>query len=356
MDNSNVSIKSENNKVHESPEKVDFLALVGNLISNLPTRTGDILKKRYGIGFEEGETLEKIGQEYKITRERVRQIISDAVRNISNRSDDASFARAEKILIFTIESSNGIIKEKDLAKKFNLADSQFNAVKFLADCSKRIQVFAEKGAIEQCLVLDESIIGEVKKVISEAEKILDRDKKVMTDEQIINKISAVLPGLSNKKIIDCLSVSFKIKKNRFGKWGKSDWAEISPKGTREKIYLVLKEKKSPLHFTKIAELIDEYALGKKKAHPQTVHNELIKDGRFVLIGRGIYALSEWGYSEGTIKDVLKNILEDSARPLDKEEILERVFKVRKVKKATVMINLNNSNLFERNKNTYTVKK
>jgi DNA-directed RNA polymerase delta subunit len=118
----------------------------------------------------------------------------------------------------------------------------------------------------------------------------------------------------------------------------------------------LKEKNQPLHFTQIAHLIDEYKLGKKKAHPQTVHNELIKDDRFVLIGRGIYALAEWGYSEGTIKDVIKEILAKSDRPLEKEEILKEVFRIRKVKKATVMINLNNSSIFEKRDNSYTIKR
>jgi hypothetical protein len=76
----------------------------------------------------------------------------------------------------------------------------------------------------------------------------------------------------------------------------------------------------------------------------------------VLIGRGIYALSEWGYFEGTIKDVLKDILEKSRTPLDKEEILSEVLKVRKVKKNTVLINLNNEHMFERRDNRYTLRR
>jgi DNA-directed RNA polymerase delta subunit len=148
----------------------------------------------------------------------------------------------------------------------------------------------------------------------------------------------------------------KIQKNKFGKWGMAHWMEINPKGTREKIYLILNEVKKPLHFTEIAGLIDKYGLGKRKAHPQTVHNELIKDSRFVLIGRGTYVIGKWGYSQGTIREVLEDILAKSDKPMPKEEILEKVFKVRKVKKTTVMINLNNSKLFERRDNLYSVKK
>jgi hypothetical protein len=87
-----------------------------------------------------------------------------------------------------------------------------------------------------------------------------------------------------------------------------------------------------------------------------VHNELIKDSRFVLIGRGIYAMREWGYQEGTIKNVIKDILSKSEKPLGKEEILEKVMKIRKVKKATVMINLNNKREFAKNNGLYCIKK
>ena len=147
-----------------------------------------------------------------------------------------------------------------------------------------------------------------------------------------------------------------IKKGNFGKWGLKKWDEISPKGTREKIYLILKETGRPLHFKEIAGLIDKYKLNKKKkSHPQTVHNELIRDKRFILVGRGIYALSEWGYKRGTVKEVIEDILMKNKEPMERETIIEKILEARKVKKSTVMINLNN--FFERvGKNRYSIKK
>ena len=62
----------------------------------------------------------------------------------------------------------------------------------------------------------------------------------------------------------------------------------------------------------------------RRTHPQTVNNELIKDPRFVLIGRGLYALSEWGYEPGTVKDVLVQILKDSGKALRKEDVLQLI--------------------------------
>ena len=152
-----------------------------------------------------------------------------------------------------------------------------------------------------------------------------------------------------------LSVAREIKQNVGGKGGLSGWSDIKPRGTREKAYLVLKTAGKPLHFREIAELIDTYGLQKKKhSHPQTVHNELIKDKRFVLVGRGIYALSDWGYKRGTVKEVITEILKSAGSPLSREEVLDRVLEIRQVKKSTVIINLNT--FFARiGKNAYTVK-
>jgi DNA-directed RNA polymerase delta subunit len=91
----------------------------------------------------------------------------------------------------------------------------------------------------------------------------------------------------------------------------------------------------------------EYNLPNKKTYPQTVHNELIKDGRFVLVGRGTYALSEWGYVPGTIKDIITKILADQSEPLHKDEVVKQVLAQRLVAKNTVLMNLNNKKHFDK---------
>ena len=332
-----------------------FFDMVAELISVLPERSREIVKKRFGLSKEKSMTLEAIGMEYGITRERVRQIITDAVKNILKNED--KFGEVEDALIFTIEKNNGIMKEKDAAKKMAISGwKEINAVRFVAFCSRKIQIVEEKGKISPSWTLSKKILEDIKKLEKATLDILEKEKKLLEDEEISEKLVRELSGLEKKQILAYLDVLLLIQKNRFGRWGKSSWTEVNPKGTREKVYLVLKEEKKPLHFTEIAKLIDKHNLGKRKAHPQTVHNELIKDDRFVLIGRGIYAMREWGYSEGTIKDVITGILKKSGRPMKKEEILEKVFSEREVKKTTVMINLNNAKLFDRKKEYYALKK
>jgi hypothetical protein len=188
----------------------------------------------------------------------------------------------------------------------------------------------------------------VKRILTEANDALDA-------KQLYARFKKVRPEVAEQELFDFLSVMSEIKQNVFGKWGLAGWSDIKPRGTREKAHLVLKTAKRPLHFRDIANLIDHYGLQKKKqSHPQTVHNELIKDKRFVLVGRGIYALSEWGYKRGTVKEVIADILRVSEKPLSREAVLVEVLKIRQVKKSTVIINLNT--FFARiGKNAYTIK-
>ncbi|MDP6703964.1 MAG: HTH domain-containing protein, partial [archaeon] len=121
-----------------------------------------------------------------------------------------------------------------------------------------------------------------------------------------------------------------------------------PKGIKDKAYVVLKNTGKPLHFTQVAALIAELqevlAKTQKQVLPQTVHNELIKDPRFVLVGRGMYALREWGYQAGTVKDVLKAVLKKHG-PLTKQELMKAAKKEREVKDSTILLNLQDKNVF-----------
>lgn len=342
-------------------EKLSFFDLAVNLLSDLPERAQEIMKKRYGLAQSAPQTLDGIGKDHKITRERVRQIISDSIKRISQKKNDASFKKAENKLVWTIENNHGIIEEEKLMEKLGGNDyREANAVAFFGVLSDKITILGEKDKIKKAWFVSRSALNKVLEVSAIAEKILKDENKLLIDDEIAEKINIRLEekgaGLPSDKILGYLDVLTGVKKNKFGKWGIASWKEVSPKGTRERIYLVLKEKKSPLHFTEIAKLIDRHGLSKRKAHPQTVHNELIKDENFVLVGRGIYALKEWGYESGTIQEVLKDLLSKSNKPLAKEEILSEVLKSRKVKKATVMINLNNAKFFKKIDNVYTIKR
>jgi len=351
-----ISQKEKNVKNQENSGS--FLSLAEAVLASEPQRTREIMQKRFGLSQKDPQTLEKIGQDYNITRERVRQIITEALKKIAGKCNEASFKEAEDRIVFTINENDGIIEEQRLIAK--LGADEANAIVFFGMASGKIKITDEADVLKKSWLLKREVVEKVKEAARVIGQVFEKNKNLLTDEELSEKIFSAKPDWKNKysqkELLNFAGVIASIEKNAFGKWGLKFWAEVTPKGTRERIHLILKEKKKPLHFSEIAKLIDEYGLGKRKAHPQTVHNELIKDERFVLVGRGIYALSEWGYEKGTIKDVLENILKDSRKPLSREEILAKVLRKRKVKKATVMINLNNPKFFIKQHNAYALKK
>jgi hypothetical protein len=143
-----------------------------------------------------------------------------------------------------------------------------------------------------------------------------------------------------------ISISRRIHRNPYGDTGLREWAEIRPMTIRDRIYLVLKKKAEPLHFETIAKTINETRFDNRVALASTVHNELIKDDRFVLVGRGTYGLTEYGYEPGTAKVVIKRVLQKHG-PLKPNEVVLHVQKERLFKSNTVLINLQDKNLFKR---------
>ena len=261
--------KNNNFQENRAKERPEFLALADGLMSGLSERSREIMIMRYGLAGEKGETLEHIGAHYSITRERVRQIIADALKNISQKAENPDFKKSEEKIIFTIEENDGIMKESDIVSRLNADGAgEANAIKFFAGCSKKIFFAGEKGEIEKSWVVSKDTLESVRATGARARAVLEKRKRPLSDAEISGSV-AKETGFSEEKVFNFLKVFSGIKKSQFGKWGMRDWTEINPKGTREKIYVVLKETKKPLHFTRIASFIDKYKLGKRKAHPQT---------------------------------------------------------------------------------------
>ncbi|MDR3559081.1 MAG: sigma factor-like helix-turn-helix DNA-binding protein, partial [Candidatus Pacebacteria bacterium] len=213
-----------------------FLELAESLLADMSGRSGEIVKKRYGLLGGKKETLESIGDGYGITRERVRQIIAEATKRVAQKMDHPDFLEAEEKIIFTIEANNGIIRESEMAEKFSAAsDKETNAVRFLAGVSGKIFEFEEKGILEKVWVVSLDSAKRAKKIIAETEKILKEEKKLLPDEEILERLSERGFLHPESELISYLEAAALIKKNKFGKWGLIHWKEVSPKGTREKV-------------------------------------------------------------------------------------------------------------------------
>lgn len=336
--------------------KALFSSTLQTVLERLPVRSRNIVEARFGIGTGTPKTLEEIGKSYEITRERVRQVIGSALGFLSHEKTHVSIGQVVDSIEQALRENHGVMKAEDLLEKLS-SQSKKERGALLAFLEALSIVKEEKATkeYEKLYRLKDFSLAYLKSVKESAQKILTVANDALEEKELYARFKKERPEITEQELFHLLSVTKEIKRNVFGKWGLSDWSDIKPRGTREKAHLVLKTAKKPLHFREIATLIDSYGLQKKRqSHPQTVHNELIKDKRFVLVGRGIYALSDWGYTRGTVKEVISDILRMAEKPLSREEVLVQVLKIRQVKKSTVIINLNT--FFARiGKNAYTIK-
>lgn len=351
-----------NTKQSESMQKFRPLEIVDEILSGLKERDRQILAHRFGLNNKETKTLAAIGQDQNLTRERVRQIEKDLIKNLKKHSAKfPNFGTAKEFLLNIISEHGRIIAEENLLIYLNIKDHQEkNAIIFLLHLVEELDNFIHENYKKNWVMvlfnnsLLHNFAEESKKIITgknsplPAESFLEHFKQ--TEFYQKNK-----EDLSDKIILNFLELTVEIEKNVFGEYGLSGWKEINPKDVGDKAYLVMKYHKKPEHYNTITEMINQAKFDNKTAYKETVHNELIKDNRFVLIGRGIYALTEWGYKPGVVADVIREILAKHANPTTKEQIMDEVLKLRRVKRNTISVGLSNKKLFKKvGKNLYTL--
>lgn len=356
----------------EIPQKiavreVSVKNVVEKLLEPLSAKQKLVITSRFGIGNGAGQTLESIGKNFDITRERVRQIEADAINILKKSKQSEPFAALADLVKEIMKEKGGIASGEDLAREVfsrHFANSrpeerEARMIEIVFSVAGLKRTKANRETVESWTSpdFDRKYFNEV---VSEIENIFDKSKKILNREEILKKMhySEFVPKRSEMKpehVVNFLKISKKFGKNVFGDWGKSRWPLVRPRGVREKATLVLMKQRKPLHFREIGKLIEKYGLSRKKVHAQTVHNELIRDKRFVLVGRGTYALREWGYEEGTVRDVIASLLKSAGGFLSRENIYNAVLKKRKVKKATIAVNLANKKFFEKAEGGYKLK-
>ena len=332
-------------------------AIKGSLNIIEQDRERKIVEKRFGLTGQK-ETLEQIGENLSVTRERVRQlekVILIRLRVAASEGKIPELAAAEKIIIRNLAELGRVARINLLAEKIygRLASSSEKAsLMFLGDISPALTILSENDKYWGALAIADA--GNEKTVrgkIDEVVKLIKENKQPMTLDELDAKLSYEHP--SQIAAIASLSKSLA---SLNGLWGLAKWPTVNPKNIRDKIYVILEAKKEPMHFNDIAAAIADSNFRRKNVTTQAIHTELIKDPRFVLIGRGIYALDTWGYKKGTVSDIIVNYLKNLGRPASREEIVAEVLKSRKVKETTILLNLQNKEIFSRvEKNSYTLK-
>lgn len=345
-----------------------------NILNKLPgRRMRHVLEKRFGLHAGRKHTLESIGNEYKITRERVRQIESEALKHLRKDSNLSEIREPLEAVGGHINNQGGVMAEQHLFTSLVNSRSYPHLV-LLLSVAPNFHFIPETQDYHARWAVGKESALEAEKVVAGAVGYLNDGHKTVSKDELYSLLGKyareVLGETAAPNVIEAhLATSKLIRPNPYGEYGLSSWASIRPRGIKDKAYAVLVKSGRPLHFREVATAITKAgwstphaactfkserraqcklcAGSKKKAHPQTVHNELIKDARFVLVGRGLYGLREWGYEPGLVRDVLVSVLKQAGNPLGKDKIIELVSEKRIIKPQTILLNLQNKALFKR---------
>jgi hypothetical protein len=318
--------------------------VVKELLSSLPDRSRKVLTDRFGLGAKnEKRTLDSIGQEYGITRERIRQIESHGIGSVRESEHYTKHAGTWEDMKRAIHGLGGVLSEETILRELAKNQQEHNHLVFLLNVSHHFKGRREDNDFRARWHVDEALAEAVENALSNLYESLEVNK-LMGEEEFLQLFAKMLKqeGVKNRSaeiLARWLMLSKRIGRNPLGEWGRYESPHVRVRNTRDFAYLTLKRHGSPMHFNEVAKGIEK--LFGREAHPATTHNELIKDSRFVLVGRGLYALKEWGYQPGIVRDVIKGILLRES-PLTREEIIERVKRERYVKDATIAVNLQNA--------------
>lgn len=323
------------------------------IISHLPERAVDVIVNRFGLDPNdlERKTLEEIGKKYNITRERVRQIKENSISLIKKsptfKAEQALFEELKTL----IHSLGSVVSEHEFLNHISKDKATQNHIHFYLVLGDMFKKHKEDDHFKARWSVDDEMTDKVHDSLKKLYASL-KDEDLVPETEMIKKffeqMKDVADNYRDEEVAKrWLAISKKISKNPLGDWGKSESQNVSTRGVKDYAYLVMRKHGSPMHFKEVTDSISK-TFG-RKSHYATTHNELIKDTRFVLVGRGLYALSEWGYSRGIARDVIADILKKEG-PLSKEDIIERVMKERYFKKNTILVNLANSKYFKKNKN------
>lgn len=321
------------------------------LLSELPDRARDVIVSRYGLGTSANRlTLEAIGQKYGVTRERIRQIENHALNSIRKSETFEKMQDVFMQLADIVNEYGGIVSEKNFLESIGKDKNIQNHVHFLLVLGNSFTRMKEDSEFHHRWYIDSELADKIHESLKGLYENLG-DDELVTESDFISRFLKKVSGLNqmyrNEEIAKrWLRISKKLDKNPLNEWGRAESSSVRAKGMRDYAYLTIKQHGSPMHFSEVAKTITK--IFNKNAHIATCHNELIKDKRFVLVGRGLYALSEWGYTEGVVKDVILEMLKTHG-PLTRSEIIDKVRNERYVKDNTIIVNLQDTSFFKRNR-------
>ncbi|MBA4336751.1 hypothetical protein C0416_03180 [bacterium] len=346
--------KQVQNSRSVSIKKLDLSEIMEDIFLVLSQKEKDVIVKRFSLDNKPKMTLERIGQEFSVTRERIRQIEKIALGKLRRTVKSTKLSEISAVAKEIMDNKGGVSTEKALVSEIlNVIGSSENVDANIIRLSLNITPELEKtdkSNLYNPFWRFESISeSTVKQIVTAGVSFLNKKGDTVDNDTIADHVQKALASkevtVEKETVVSALEVDKRLKKISGG-YGLMSWRHINPRSIRDKAYIILKEIQKPLHFIEIANKISEAGFDKKVVTTQAVHNELIRYDQFVLVGRGLYALKEWGFRKGTVADVIEELL-DKKSPLSKQDIILGVLKQRQVKKGTISLNLQKNAHFVR---------
>ncbi len=332
-------------------------AISKKLLTTLNPRTREIVVNRYGLEKENRMTLEAIGKTYDITRERVRQIENFALGSIKKSKEYKESAFVFEELKSIIKELGSVVSEDHLMRHISKDPVIQNHINLYLALGEDFEKHKESDNFQAHFSTDNKTAKHVREALDKLYSSIS-EEDLVSEEEIFSRFTGHLSELvseykENKDIINrYLALSKVVGKNQLSEWGRTSSPHVKARGIKDYAYLIMRRAGRPMHFKEVATEINK-TFG-KKAHVATCHNELIKDSRFVLVGRGMYGLKDWGHTGGVVRDVIAEVLKEAGRPLHKDEVIKRVLAKRIVKPNTILVNLQNSKFFRKVAGDYTL--
>lgn len=333
---------------------VNLQSLLDDLFLVLTEKEAMVIKRRFALQGHPKQTLEKIGKHFKVTRERIRQIEGIALSKLRRTVRTTKLNDVNEMAKNILRTHGGVLREDELISQVlkrmpNATDIDGAVLRLSFSIDTEMSTPGHSGTYIPFWRLESLAMEDISVIVENMVKILKKRRSCMKKEELISAVQALnlfkdrLP--SKELIASCMAIDERLREIDEG-WGLTEWRFVRPRSIRDKVEIILRKAGTPLHFMEIANRIREQRFDHKNVTVQAVHNELIRYPQFVLVGRGLYALREWGYEPGTVADVIEAILKEKG-PLSKKEIIAEVAKQRTVKVGTISLNLQKMPYFVR---------
>lgn len=334
--------------------KLNLTEIIEDIFMVLTEKEREVVVQRFSLDNKERRTLESIGRSFNVTRERVRQIEKIALGKLKRTVNSSKLRYIHEVAEAILRENGGLLLEDDLVRKIlnmieNSMDVDQHIVRLSLTICPGLSFLEKNNTLRVSWHLSSIAPTLIEDLLDHAHGIFNQKKEVLNEEMLVTELKkhklAQNASFMDEFFVALLQIDERIKKTESG-YGLMQWRHINPKSIRDKALIVLRQENKPLHFVDIAKKIMESHFDSKKVTVQAVHNELIRYPQFVLVGRGLYALKEWGFEDGTVTDIIESLLQKKS-PLSKQDIIKGVLKQRRVKKGTISLNLQKNPQFIR---------